>query len=74
MDFLAAPVLSNEFVRLEPLSAAHRADLVDAVRVGNVWEAWYTHIPSPDEMSGVVTVVPSRLRCTGSATTRWTVR
>ncbi len=54
MDFLAAPVLGNEFVRVEPLSAAHRADLVDAVRVGNVWEAWYTHIPSPDEMSGTI--------------------
>ena len=54
MDFLASPVLRNEFVRLEPLSEAHRADLVEAVRVGDLWKAWYTHIPSPGDMSATI--------------------
>ncbi|WP_291051538.1 GNAT family protein [Herbiconiux sp.] len=54
MDFLAAPVLRNEFVQLEPLSDAHHDDLVDAVRVDDLWRAWYTHIPSPDTMSATI--------------------
>lgn len=50
MDFFAAPVLSTDRVRLEPLHEAHHDDLVDAVRVGDLWRTWYTLIPSPDEM------------------------
>lgn len=54
MDFLAAPVLSNEFVQLEPLTEAHHDDLVEAVRVGDLWRAWYTHIPSPEDMLAAI--------------------
>lgn len=54
MDFLAAPVLSNEFVQLEPLNETHHDDLVDAVRVGDLWKVWYTRIPSPDAMAATI--------------------
>ncbi|MGO1561607.1 MAG: GNAT family N-acetyltransferase [Actinomycetaceae bacterium] len=54
MDFFDAPVLSNEFVRLEALSEAHHDDLVDAVGAGDLWRAWYTHVPSPVAMSAEI--------------------
>ena len=54
VNFLDAPVLNNEFVRLEPLGEAHHSDLVEAVRVGDLWKAWYTHIPSPEVMLATI--------------------
>ena len=43
--------LEGEHVRLEPLSQAHRAGLIDAVKDGELWRLWYTAIPSPDGMA-----------------------
>ena len=54
VDYLAAPVLENAFVRLEPLAAPHHDDLVAAVRVGELWRAWYTQIPSPEGMAAAI--------------------
>ncbi|MFV0435103.1 MAG: GNAT family N-acetyltransferase [Leucobacter sp.] len=54
MSFLDVPVLENEFVRLEPLSAAHHDDLVRAVEADDLWETWYTRIPSPDGMGEAI--------------------
>ena len=48
------PVLENEFVRLEPLDPSHHDDLVDAVRVDELWRTWYTHVPSPELMADVI--------------------
>lgn len=42
--------LAGTHVRLEPLSQAHRAGLIDAVKDGELWKLWYTAIPSPDGM------------------------
>ena len=53
-DFTATPPLSDGRVRLEPLSAAHRDQLSDAVRDGELWRTWYTPIPSPVEMSAEI--------------------
>lgn len=50
MEYLEIPVLSNEFVRLEPLRHEHTSDLSQAVRVGELWKTWYTRIPSPAGM------------------------
>jgi RimJ/RimL family protein N-acetyltransferase len=44
-------VLEGVHVRLEPLSQAHRAGLIEAVKDGELWRLWYTSIPSPDGMS-----------------------
>jgi RimJ/RimL family protein N-acetyltransferase len=54
VSFLDAPVLENDFVRLEPLSAAHHDDLASAVAVENMWQAWYARVPSPDRMAEAI--------------------
>lgn len=50
MEYLETPVLSNEFVRLEPLQHGHSSDLSEAVSVGELWKTWYTRVPSPEAM------------------------
>lgn len=35
---------------LEPLAAAHAAELAEAVRDGELWKLWYTKIPAPADM------------------------
>jgi RimJ/RimL family protein N-acetyltransferase len=42
--------LSGEHVTLRPLAAAHVGGLADAVRDGELWQLWYTSIPSPERM------------------------
>jgi N-acetyltransferase len=52
---IADPVtLEASEVALVPLSYAHCADLVDAVRDGELWTLWYTMIPEPDYMEGEI--------------------
>jgi RimJ/RimL family protein N-acetyltransferase len=59
MTWLAPVTLTSARVTLEPLARSHRDDLIEAVRDGQLWELWYTNIPSPDEMS---TEIDRRLR------------
>ena len=47
-------VLEGPQARLEPLSAQHHDDLVEAVRDGELWNLWYTFIPTPDRMQGEI--------------------
>src|SRR5574341_64143 len=47
MITLAPVTLEGHGVRLEPLSAAHAADLSLAVQDGRLWELWYTVVPEP---------------------------
>ena len=47
-------VLEGPQARLEPLSAQHQDDLVEAVRDGELWNLWYTFIPTPDRMQGEI--------------------
>ena len=52
MSAFAAPVtLHGRHVRLVPLSAAHHDDLVESVRDGELWNHWYTAIPTPEGMA-----------------------
>ena len=37
--------------RLVPLERGHEADLVTAVRDGDVWDTWYAAVPPPDGMA-----------------------
>lgn len=46
--------LAGRHVRLVPLSAAHHNDLVDAVRDGELWQLWYTTIPTPEGMAAEI--------------------
>ena len=35
-------------VTLEPLARRHEADLIEAVKDGELWRLWYTFVPSPE--------------------------
>lgn len=41
-------------VTLEPLARRHQADLVEAVKDGELWQLWYTSVPSPEGMSAEI--------------------
>ncbi|MBO0324371.1 GNAT family N-acetyltransferase [Muricauda sp. CAU 1633] len=43
-------VLEGDLVRLEPMQKSHKVDLVFAASDGNLWELWYTTVPSPPNM------------------------
>src|SRR5580698_487995 len=42
--------LTGRNVQLTPLSIDHREGLAAAVQDGDLWELWYTNIPSPEGM------------------------
>jgi N-acetyltransferase len=46
--------LCGQHVRIEPLSPAHEAGLVDAVKDGELWRLWYTSVPSPERMAAEI--------------------
>ena len=54
MAWIEPVSLSSQCVDLEPLSLAHRADLAESVRDGELWNLWYTSIPSPDAMKAEI--------------------
>lgn len=50
MAWLESLILRGSGVSLEPLSFDHHAALVSAARDGELWNLWYTNIPTPDTM------------------------
>ena len=50
-----APTLRGQHVHLVPLSHRHHDDLVHALREGELWNHWYTAIPTPAGMSAEIT-------------------
>lgn len=46
--------LRGQHAALLPLSAAHEAGLVEAVRDGELWQLWYTSIPTPEGMAAEI--------------------
>jgi RimJ/RimL family protein N-acetyltransferase len=46
--------LQGAHAQLEPLSQHHRADLVTAVKDGELWKLWYTSIPAPEKMQAEI--------------------
>jgi RimJ/RimL family protein N-acetyltransferase len=46
--------LQGPHARLEPLAPHHHDDLVEAVRDGELWNLWYTFIPTPDAMQAEI--------------------
>lgn len=57
-DYSTPVPLQGSTVRLEPLSREHVPELIDAVKDGELWNLWYTRIPTPE---GMVAEVDSRL-------------
>jgi RimJ/RimL family protein N-acetyltransferase len=55
MPWLQPVTLCGRHVKLEPLAAAHRDKLCDAVADGQLWKLWYTSVPSPDGMLAEIT-------------------
>lgn len=56
MTAFALPVtLIGQHVHLVPLSHDHHDDLVQAVSDGELWNLWYTAIPSPEGMATEIT-------------------
>jgi RimJ/RimL family protein N-acetyltransferase len=47
-------VLTGAHARLEPLRREHRDALVEAVKDGELWNLWYTFVPSPDKMDAEI--------------------
>ena len=48
------PVLEGTFVRLEALSQVRANELSEACEDGNLYDIWYTWVPSPDRMSAEI--------------------
>ncbi len=46
--------LSGQHAKLLPLSPAHCAGLIDAVKDGELWRLWYTAIPTPEAMAAEI--------------------
>ncbi len=55
MNAFAKPVsLLGQHVHLVPLAHQHHDDLVEAVRDGELWNHWYTAIPTPEAMQAEI--------------------
>ncbi len=54
MGFADSLILIGKHVSLVPLVQAHCAQLVDAVKDGELWSLWYTSIPAPDRMAAEI--------------------
>jgi RimJ/RimL family protein N-acetyltransferase len=54
MAFLEPLVLKGEHASLVPLSQSHHDDLVAAVHDGELWNLWYTSVPSPQAMGAEI--------------------
>ena len=50
MTFLEPVTLTGRHATLEPLTSAHTEEAIEAVRDGDLWQLWYTAIPSPEKM------------------------
>ena len=52
--WITPTTLSGQHVALVPLAAEHHDDLVEAVRDGELWQLWYTAIPTPEGMAAEI--------------------
>ena len=51
---LAPLSFTGKHADLVPLSMSHHDDLIDAVRDGELWNLWYTFIPTPERMASEI--------------------
>lgn len=54
MTSLEPLTLRGSLVTLEPLSHSHHDELVDAVHDGELWNLWYTVVPTPEQMKAEI--------------------
>ncbi len=65
MSFTQDITLRGTHGTLVPLRPAHRADLSEAVRDGELWRLWYTMVPAPEAMAAEIERRLA-LQCAGS--------
>ena len=46
--------MSAHHARLVPLEIGHQEGLIDAARDGDLWQLWYTAVPSPEGMAAEI--------------------
>jgi RimJ/RimL family protein N-acetyltransferase len=46
--------LAGNHIVLEPLQPGHRNDLIQAASDGELWQLWYTGVPSPDDADSYI--------------------
>jgi N-acetyltransferase len=54
MTWLEPITLRSGRVTLQPLERRHEAELVEAVKDGDLWRLWYTSIPAPEGMAAEI--------------------
>jgi RimJ/RimL family protein N-acetyltransferase len=54
VSFLTPVTLKGRHATLAPLSTDHLAGLQDAARDGELWQLWYTAVPSPEGMAAEI--------------------
>ena len=54
MSFADSITLNGQYGSLVTLSRVHCADLAEAVKDGELWNLWYTTIPTPDQMQAEI--------------------
>lgn len=54
MSFADSITLNGQHGSLVPLSHVHCADLAEAVKDAELWNLWYTTIPTPDQMQAEI--------------------
>jgi len=54
MSFTDPVSLDGRWVSLVPLAHVHRADLIEAVKDGELSSLWYTAVPEPDQMEAEI--------------------
>jgi N-acetyltransferase len=50
MGFADSVSLHGQQASLVPLSYSHHDNLVEALKDGELWTLWYTHVPTPDRL------------------------
>ncbi len=54
MSLTTPMTLTGQHATLVPLSNSHHDDLVEAVKDGELWNLWYTFIPTPDKLQAEI--------------------
>lgn len=54
MPWLQPTTLRGQHATLEPLSQRHHDGLVEAVKDGELWNLWYTKVPTPEGMAAEI--------------------
>jgi RimJ/RimL family protein N-acetyltransferase len=54
VSFVERCTLAGRHATLVPLSRAHEADLIEAVRDGELWTLWYTTVPPPERVGAEI--------------------